>query len=255
MVAAGRHDARSMRARATELDRLLASIRACRFCVETPQRRSHCRTSRVRCCARAARRGLAICSQAPGTRVHASGIPFTDPSGDRLRDWMGVTPPSSTTRPASPSFPWASASPGKMRRVPICRLGPNAQRSGIENSSTRCRSSSSCSPSAPTRSAGISARRPVTALQATMLDWRKHLRRRAARPRILPLPHPSWRNNAWLKRNPWFEEELLPALRREVRALALSACCIASVSTKPEPCFGTKRLSAPRKIIYCSDRD
>ena len=55
-------------------------------------------------------------------------------------------------------------------------------------------------------------------LQETMVAWRKHLRRKA-RPRLLPLPHPSWRNNAWLKRNPWFEEELLPVLRREVRAL------------------------------------
>ena len=55
-------------------------------------------------------------------------------------------------------------------------------------------------------------------LQATMLDWRKHLRR-TTRPRVLPLPHPSWRNNAWLKRNPWFEEELLPVLRSEVRKL------------------------------------
>ena len=51
-----------------------------------------------------------------------------------------------------------------------------------------------------------------------MLDWRKHLRRKK-RPRVLPLPHPSWRNNAWLTRNPWFEDELLPVLRREVRKL------------------------------------
>jgi len=51
-----------------------------------------------------------------------------------------------------------------------------------------------------------------------MLDWRKHFRRKM-RPRVLPLPHPSWRNNAWLKRNPWFEEDLLPVLRREVRKL------------------------------------
>ena len=88
----GRHDARSMRADApAELDRLLASIRACRRCVEAPDG-SHCRMSRVRCCGRAGTARLAVCSQAPGTRVHASGIPFTDASGDRLRDWMGVTP-------------------------------------------------------------------------------------------------------------------------------------------------------------------
>jgi uracil-DNA glycosylase len=55
-------------------------------------------------------------------------------------------------------------------------------------------------------------------LQETMLGWRRHVRRKR-RPRALPLPHPSWRNNAWLKQNPWFETELLPVLRREVRAL------------------------------------
>ena len=55
-------------------------------------------------------------------------------------------------------------------------------------------------------------------LQETMLNWRRHLRRKA-RVRVLPLPHPSWRNNAWLTKNPWFEAELLPVLRREVRKL------------------------------------
>jgi uracil-DNA glycosylase len=55
-------------------------------------------------------------------------------------------------------------------------------------------------------------------LQETMVKWRQHLKRKQ-RPRVLPLPHPSWRNNAWLKQNPWFEKELLPVLRREVRAL------------------------------------
>jgi uracil-DNA glycosylase len=55
-------------------------------------------------------------------------------------------------------------------------------------------------------------------LDETMRDWRKHLRRKVL-PRILPLPHPSWRNNAWLKQNSWFETALVPALRREVRAL------------------------------------
>jgi len=55
-------------------------------------------------------------------------------------------------------------------------------------------------------------------LHETMLAWRQHLRRKR-RPRVLPLPHPSWRNNAWLKQNPWFETELLPVLRRRVRAL------------------------------------
>ncbi len=55
-------------------------------------------------------------------------------------------------------------------------------------------------------------------LQETMLAWRRHLKRRQ-RPRVLPLPHPSWRNNKWLTDNPWFESALLPVLRREVRRL------------------------------------
>jgi uracil-DNA glycosylase len=55
-------------------------------------------------------------------------------------------------------------------------------------------------------------------LQETMLSWRRHLKRKAW-PRVLPLPHPSWRNNAWLSKNPWFESELLPVLQREVRRL------------------------------------
>ena len=55
-------------------------------------------------------------------------------------------------------------------------------------------------------------------LQETMITWRQHLRRKR-HPRVLPLPHPSWHNNAWLKQNPWFETELLPVLRRKVRPL------------------------------------
>lgn len=56
-------------------------------------------------------------------------------------------------------------------------------------------------------------------LTETVSDWRRHLKAPRNGPRVLPLPHPSWRNNAWLRRNPWFEAELLPVLRREVAAL------------------------------------
>jgi uracil-DNA glycosylase len=63
---------------------------------------------------------------------------------------------------------------------------------------------------------GAHARRGVT---ATVESWRSVLERADARPRCLPLPHPSWRNNAWLKRHPWFEAELVPRLRQEVRRL------------------------------------
>jgi len=80
-----------MRAEVPELDRLLASIRACGRCVEAPDRQPLPHEPRpVLRVSRTAR--LAVCSQAPGTKVHASGTPFTDRSGDRLRDWMGVGP-------------------------------------------------------------------------------------------------------------------------------------------------------------------
>ena len=79
-----------MRAEASDLDRLIAGIRGCRHCVETPSGKPLPHEPRpVLRVSETAR--LAVCSQAPGTRVHASGIPFTDPSGDRLRDWMGVS--------------------------------------------------------------------------------------------------------------------------------------------------------------------
>ena len=80
-----------MRAEESELDRLLASIRGCRNCVETPVGKPLPHEPRpVLRVSETAR--LAVCSQAPGTRVHTSGVPFTDASGDRLRNWMGVSP-------------------------------------------------------------------------------------------------------------------------------------------------------------------
>jgi uracil-DNA glycosylase len=206
-----------MRAQPTELDRLLCNIRACRTCVESPEGKPLPHEPRpVLRVSPTAR--LAVCSQAPGTRVHASGIPFTDASGDRLRDWMGVDPREFYDESRLAVIPMGFCFPGQdakgsdlppraecaktwhrslFARLPqlelVLAIGSYSQRWHLGNE------------------AGNS-------LQAIMLDWRKHLRRKT-RPRILPLPHPSWRNNAWLKRNPWFEQELLPVLRSEVRKL------------------------------------
>jgi uracil-DNA glycosylase len=80
-----------MKANVSELDALLGSIRACRFCAETPSGVKLPHEPRPVLRASATAR-LAVCSQAPGTRVYRSGIPFTDASGDRLRDWMGLSP-------------------------------------------------------------------------------------------------------------------------------------------------------------------
>jgi uracil-DNA glycosylase len=201
----------------SDLDRLLANIRACRYCAETPDAKKLPHAPRpVLRVSRKAR--LAVCSQAPGTRVHASGVPFTDASGDRLRDWMGVTPQEFYDEDRVAVIPMGFCFPGQDEKgadlpprkecsrlwhpdlfaaLPqfelVLAIGTYAQRFHLGGA------------------AGAS-------LQATMRDWRKHLRRQAPYP-VLPLPHPSWRNNAWLTRNPWFEAELLPVLRKRVRGL------------------------------------
>jgi uracil-DNA glycosylase len=206
-----------MRAPATELDRLLASVRACRICVEAPVGKPLPHEPRpVLRVSRTAR--LGVCSQAPGTRVHASGIPFTDASGDRLRDWMGVTPQDFYDEARIAIIPMG-----------FCFPGQDAKRADLPPR-TECatlwhRDLFAVMPQLElVLAVGSYAQswhlgeEAGDSLQATMLAWRKHLGRET-RPRILPLPHPSWRNNGWLKKNPWFEEELLPVLRREVRTL------------------------------------
>src|SRR3989304_6673540 len=80
-----------MTALPAELESVLAALRACRHCVEAPQGKPLPHEPRP-VLRRSSTARLAVCSQAPGTKVHESGTPFTDRSGDRLRDWMGVTP-------------------------------------------------------------------------------------------------------------------------------------------------------------------
>ena len=206
-----------MRAQPTELDRLLCNIRACRTCVESPEGKPLPHEPRpVLRVSPTAR--IAVCSQAPGTRVHASGIPFTDSSGDRLRDWMGVGPREFYDKSRLAIIPMGFCFPGQDAQG--ADLPPR-----VECAKTWHRSLFARLPQLElVLSVGSYSQRwhlgdeAGNSLQATMLDWRKHLRR-TTRPRILPLPHPSWRNNAWLKRNPWFEVELLPVLRSEVRKL------------------------------------
>ena len=206
-----------MTAQAGELDPLLAAIRSCRYCIQTPQGKPLPHEPRPVLRASSAAR-LAVCSQAPGTKVHLSGIPFTDASGDRLRDWMGVSPQEFYDEARVAIVPMGFCFPGQDKNgadlpprrecaplwhwklfaaMPqielVLAIGSYAQRFHLGDA------------------AGAT-------LQETMLGWRWHLKRKR-RPRVLPLPHPSWRNNAWLKQNPWFETELLPVLGSEVRAL------------------------------------
>ena len=159
---------------------------------------------------------IAICGQAPGTRVHASGVPFTDPSGDRLRAWMGVTSDEfyDASRvaivPMGFCFPGLDAKGGDLppRRecAPLWRDRVFAQLPNLELVLL-------VGQYAHRWHLGSLARPTLT---ETVSDWRAVLERGGV-PRMIPLPHPSWRNNAWLKAHPWFEAELLPVLRSEAR--------------------------------------
>ena len=152
---------------------------------------------------------LLIVGQAPGARVHASGKPFDDPSGQRLRDWMGIPPETFYDRDRIAIVPMAFCFPGydaKGSDLPPPPLCAATWRGRVMDSLTP-RLTLLVGGHAQRWHLGAAAESGVT---ATVAGWRDHA------PRIFPLPHPSWRNTGWLKRNPWFEADLLPALRAAV---------------------------------------
>ena len=206
-----------MTAHAAELEIILAAIRACRHCAETPAGAPLPHEPRPVLRASATAR-LAVCSQAPGTLVHASGTPFTDASGDRLRAWMGVEPQEFYDEARVAIVPMGFCFPGQNARgadLPPRRECAKLWHAKLFAALPQVELVLAVGSYAQKWHLGTEA---GASLQDTMAAWRVHLARES-RPRVLPLPHPSWRNNAWLKAHPWFEAELLPVLRHEVRAL------------------------------------
>jgi uracil-DNA glycosylase len=196
---------------------LLRELRACRICRDAPAYPPPLPQEPRPIIQAGASARLCIASQAAGTRAHASGQPFTDRSGIRLRDWIGLDEAQFYDEnrvaivPMGHCFPGLDALGGDLppRRecAPIWRervfaqlpelslvllIGQYAQRWHLT----------------PQERAG--------GLTATVARWREIVAVPRG-PKLLPLPHPSWRNTAWLKRNPWFEAELLPVLRAEVQ--------------------------------------
>ena len=152
---------------------------------------------------------LLIAGQAPGARVHESGRPFTDRSGDRLRDWTGLSEAEFydlsrvAVVPMAFCFPGYDAKGSDLPPPPICAA------------TWRERVMAELGPLPLVLLVGGAAIRWHLGLRdvtQAVADWRGP----AARG-VFPLPHPSWRNTGWLKRHPWFEAELLPALRARVR--------------------------------------
>ena len=206
-----------MTTRPAELEAVLAAIRACRHCLESPQGKPLPHEPRpVLRASRTAK--LGVCSQAPGTKVHLSGTPCTDRSGDRLREWMGVTPEEFYDESRVAIVPMGFCFPGQDENgadLPPRKECLRLWHPKLFAALPQLELVLAVGTYAQHFHLGVNA---GATLQETMLSWRTHFKRRE-RPRVLPLPHPSWRNNAWLRNNSWFESELLPVLRREVRRL------------------------------------
>ncbi len=153
---------------------------------------------------------LLIVGQAPGARVHATGIPWNDPSGDRLRQWLAMDRAAFYDESRIAIVPMGLCYPGTAPKggdypprpecAPLWHPPLRAALSGV-------RLTLLVGSYAQAYYLGDRRRRTMT---DTVAAWRDYL------PDVLPLPHPSWRNTAWLKKNPWFDAELVPALRRRV---------------------------------------
>lgn len=191
-----------------ELGKIITEARACRLCAaELPLGPRPV----VRAAASAK---LLVIGQAPGTRVHETGIPWNDRSGDRLRDWLQVERE-------------VFYDESRIAIVPMGLCYPGVDANGGDRPPRR-----ECAPlwhprlraALPrvelTLLVGLYAqghylgKRRQKTLTETVRHWRDYL------PDFLPLPHPSWRNTAWLKKHPWFADDLLPELRRRVEKLS-----------------------------------
>ncbi len=191
------------------MQQLLADIRACQICsAHLPQ---GCRPI----VQLSEKSRILLIGQAPGTRVHASGIPWDDASGDNLRAWLGVDksqfydPAIFALMPMGFCFPGSGKS-GDLPPRPECAPTWHER---ILKKMPDVKLTLLIGQYAQHRYLGERMRENLT---ETVRNWRSFL------PQYLPLPHPSPRNRIWLKKNEWFEQEVLPELRRRVGESAVS---------------------------------
>ena len=189
---------------------LPAEIRACRICADRFAGTVTAHEPRPVVWFRPDARML-VAGQAPGLRVHEAQEPFRDASGVRLRSWMGVTEAEFydldrvAVVPMAFCFPGYDAKGSDLPPPPVCAA---TWRARVMAALPGLRLVLAVGGAAQRWHLGPAAAGGVT---ATVANWR------AFAPHLYPLPHPSWRNTGWLKRNSWFEAELVPDLRRAVR--------------------------------------
>ena len=201
-----------------EQDDLLAEIRACRLCRDAPENGTALPHEPRPVLQALPSARICICGQAPGTRVHKTGRPFTDPSGDRLRDWMGIGEDDfyDASRvaivPMGFCFPGLDAKGGDLPpRKECAKLWRERVMAGLPNLELVLL----VGQYAQGWHLGKDRGRNLT---ETVRQWRSYVEKGVGVTH-LPLPHPSWRNSGWLKKNPWFETEILPYLRENVQRL------------------------------------
>ena len=190
---------------ATGLPALLGRVRACTLCSE------HLPLGPRPVVQAASSARILVAGQAPGRKVHETGLPFNDPSGVRLRDWMGITrevfydPAKLAILPMGFCFPGT----GKSGDLPPRRECAPAWREQLLSHLPRLELILAIGQYA------LAYHLPNErgSLTETVRGWQAHW------PAIIPLPHPSPRNNGWLKRNPWFESDVLPPLRTRIAEL------------------------------------
>jgi uracil-DNA glycosylase len=205
---------------------LAERIRACRICVEAPLGRPLPHAPRPVFQGLPSARVMLV-GQAPGTKVHASGRPFTDASGDRLRTWLGMPPAVFYDAARVAIVPMGFCFPGqddKGADLPPRRECMATWHDGLMPHFPDIEVlvvNGSYAQAYHFRRLGLEELRGRT-LNDTVANWRA-VYAASTRPRVFAVPHPSWRNSGWLKRNPWFETDLLPVLQADIaRALTPS---------------------------------
>lgn len=190
------------------LDHVLAEVRTCRICAD------HLPLGPRPVVRMAKSARILVIGQAPGTKVHETGLPWNDASGDRLRDWLDMSVDD-------------FYDPGKLAIMPMGFCYPGRfERGGDLPPRPEC---------APEWHDALREHLPDIGLTLLIGQYAQgyYLGNRRSKTmtetvhrfgeflpeNILPMPHPSWRNTAWMKKNPWFESDLLPVLRMKVHDL------------------------------------
>jgi uracil-DNA glycosylase len=204
----------------SDLNKLLKNMQTCEICRVNPSKKPGLPHPARPVFQISEKAPVALCGQAPGLRVHQTGQPFLDPSGDRLRQWLGVdkalfyNSEKFAIIPMGFCFPGYNEKGADLPPRPECRHTWHDQLFALL---PQLKVILTIGQYAQDYHLGP-LKRPT--LTETVRDWAT-IWQHSNHPHYLPLPHPSWRNNVWLKKNPWFEQELLPFLKEQVAQYVL----------------------------------